>query len=57
MYIIICMHIAEQVRSLRLSLGLTQSQLATLAKVSLPTIQNIEAGRANPGLDVVERIY
>lgn len=37
-------------------LGLTQFDLAYLSKVSLPTIQNIEAGRANPSLDKLEKI-
>ena len=43
-------------KELRLSLGLTQFQLASQSGVSLPTIQNIEAGKANPSLDVLEKL-
>ncbi|MGE4133905.1 MAG: helix-turn-helix transcriptional regulator [Bdellovibrionales bacterium] len=35
-------------RETRIALGLTQSELAQRAGVSLATVQNIEAGRANP---------
>lgn len=55
MCIIICMIIAE-IKKLRLSRGLTQSQLAHQSGVSLPTIQNIEALKANPSLMILERI-
>ena len=37
--------------------GLSQSEVASRARTSLATIQNIEAGRANPSLETVERIF
>jgi len=40
----------------RKSLGLSQVSLATLARISLPTLQNIEAGKANPSWDVVTKL-
>lgn len=40
--------IGREVRRARTALGLTQSRLAARAGVSLPTVQNVEAGRANP---------
>ena len=43
-------------KELRLNLGLTQFELAAQSGVSLPTIQNIEAGKANPSLDVLEKL-
>jgi len=48
--------LTQQVRKTRLELGLTQSQLSRIANVSLATLQNIEAGRANPSLAVLHRI-
>jgi transcriptional regulator with XRE-family HTH domain len=48
--------IVKSIRSLRHKRGLTQSQLAEKAKISLPTIQNIEGGRGNPSLSVLEAI-
>lgn len=44
------------VRSQRRALGLTQAQLSSLSGVSLPTVQLIESGRANPELATVERL-
>ena len=40
----------------RKQLGLTQVELSRLAGVSLATLQNVEASRANPSLDVMSRI-
>src|SRR5690349_6008984 len=37
--------------------GLSQSEIAHRARTSLATIQNIEAGNANPALATVERIF
>ena len=45
-----------EIKRLRQAKGLTQTQLAHLADVSLPTIQNIEAEKANPSLMVFEKI-
>jgi transcriptional regulator with XRE-family HTH domain len=41
---------------MRNDMGLSQTELAALSKVSLPTIQNIEAGKANPSLSVVKSL-
>jgi len=40
----------------RLARGISQSELAHRAGTSLATVQNIEAGRANPSLATLERI-
>jgi transcriptional regulator with XRE-family HTH domain len=40
----------------RRALGLTQTELAHLSGVSLPTIQNLEKGRGNPSLSILEPI-
>lgn len=55
MHIILRM-ITDKLRNLRIKNGLTQSTLAQLSGVSLPTIQNIEAGKANPSILVLEKI-
>ena len=44
-------------KRLRVDLGLTQMELATKSGISLPTIQNIESGKANPILDILTRIF
>ncbi|HEY8270814.1 MAG TPA: helix-turn-helix transcriptional regulator [Pseudobdellovibrionaceae bacterium] len=46
----------EIIRIKRNDLGLSQSQLAHEAGVSLPTIQNIEAGKANLSQSSLEQI-
>jgi transcriptional regulator with XRE-family HTH domain len=43
-------------RGTRLMLDITQQELADAVGVSRPYIASIESGRANPSLDVVERI-
>ena len=48
--------IANLIKSQRQRLGLSQTELSERATVSLPTIQNIEAGRANPSLSTVSAI-
>ena len=45
-----------QARSARQALGLTQAELAARAGVSLATVQNLEAGRANPAFETAGRI-
>jgi transcriptional regulator with XRE-family HTH domain len=37
--------------------GLSQVELASLSGVSLPTIQNIEAQKANPSLEILEKLF
>ena len=44
------------IRSQRLKLGYTQVQLSVLSGVSLPTIQNIEAGKGNPSYEVLQSL-
>jgi transcriptional regulator with XRE-family HTH domain len=44
------------VRPARTALGMTQVELARSAGVSLPTVQNIEGGRANPSLTTLEAV-
>ncbi len=49
--------IAERVKTGRRELGLTQSELAAIAKVSRPTIARIEGGGAgHVSLATVERV-
>ena len=44
------------VRQRRRTLGLTQAEVAAKLDISQPSYAAIEAGRRNPGLDVVERV-
>ena len=46
----------KEIKNLRTAQGYTQHELAEKAGVSLPTIQNIEGGRANPSLSNIEKI-
>lgn len=48
---------AVLIKDTRKALGLSQVKLAQLAKVSLPTVQNIEAEKANPSLSILESIF
>ena len=43
-------------RNLRKCLKISQARLADVSGVSLPSIQNIEAGIANPSADTIEKI-
>jgi putative transcriptional regulator len=45
-----------KLKPLREDLGLTQNELAHMSGVSLPTIQNIESGKTNPGLEIAEKL-
>ncbi|MFN0077960.1 MAG: helix-turn-helix transcriptional regulator [Prosthecobacter sp.] len=40
----------------RRTLGILQKDLASLATVSVHTLSNIESGKGNPSLDVIERL-
>ncbi len=46
----------ERVARFRTMLGITQTELSRQAGVSLASVQNIEAGRANPSLDTLQRV-
>ncbi len=48
--------IGREVRRARNALRLTQARLAARAGVSLPTVQNVEAGRANPAHSTLCRL-
>lgn len=50
------MRISKPIRETRCSLGISQAALAVRAGVSLATLQNIEADRANPSLSILERL-
>ena len=50
------MSIDQTIRYTRRSLGISQTDLAVRAGVSLATLQNLEAGRANPSLSTLERL-
>jgi len=43
----------QKLRSIRESLGYTQEQVASKANLSFPTINRIEQGHVNPGIDTV----
>ena len=47
----------KMLKTRRQLLGLSQSALGHAAGVSLPTIQNIEAGKANPGVDTLDALF
>jgi transcriptional regulator with XRE-family HTH domain len=40
----------------RRTLGILQKHLASLASISVHTLSNIESGKGNPSLDVLERL-
>jgi len=48
--------IANDIRTRRKHLKITQRDLAELSRTSLRTIKTIEAGNANPTIDVLARI-
>lgn len=50
------MDYSRVIREERLQQGLTQSELAHRSRVSLPTVQNMEAGRANPSLSTLTAV-
>jgi transcriptional regulator with XRE-family HTH domain len=47
---------AERLRELRHSRGMTQAELARAAQVSAVYVGRLEAGRAAPGIDLVDRL-
>ena len=48
--------LAGLIRRQRKALGISQVELSHVSAVSLPTIQNVEAGKANPSLATLERL-
>ncbi len=46
----------KQLKEVRSNLGITQVELAYQAGISLPTVQNMEANRANPSLETLESL-
>ena len=51
------MKIAQRLREARKQQGLTQQELANRASISLATLQNIEANRANPALSTLSELF
>ena len=43
-------------KQIREEFGYTQMELAHKSGVSLPTIQNIESGKTNPGLAIADKL-
>lgn len=50
------MDLRSLIKEKRRLMGYTQMKLAVLAKVSLPTIQNLELGKGNPTLELLKKI-
>lgn len=48
--------LGKNINRLRTERGLTQDDLAGLAEIDRRYVQRIEAGTANPGIDVICRI-
>ena len=48
--------IGETIKSRRKELGITQPDLAELAKVSINTLYKLERGQTNPSLDVLNKL-
>ncbi len=57
MHTILHMNIGKMILNQRNNMGLSQVELAVRSGVSLPTIQNIEAGRANPAWSTLESLF
>jgi y4mF family transcriptional regulator len=49
-------HIGEAIKNRRKELGITQPDLAELAKVSINTLYKLERGQSNPSLDVLNKL-
>ena len=48
--------IGKKIKSRRKALKITQPDLAQLAKVATNTLYKIERGKANPTMDIIEKI-
>lgn len=49
-------HIGEAIKNRRKELGITQPDLAELAKVSINTLYKLERGQSNPSLEVLNKL-
>lgn len=50
------LELGEKIRARRELLGLLQSQLAAITKVSIRTIQMIESGKGNPSIETILKL-
>jgi len=48
--------LGKTIRNRRNALKITQPDLASLAKISVNTLYKIERGKANPTIDIIEKI-
>lgn len=48
--------IGEQISERRKELGITQASLAELAHISVNSLSRIESGKANPTLEILQKI-
>lgn len=48
--------LGKNINRLRMQRGLTQDALAELAEIDRRHVQRMEAGTANPGIDVIVRV-
>jgi transcriptional regulator with XRE-family HTH domain len=48
--------VGTRLRERRRSLGILQEDLAGLAGISVHTLSNLESGKGNPSLEVLERL-
>jgi transcriptional regulator with XRE-family HTH domain len=48
--------VGTRLRERRRSLGILQEDLAALAGIAVHTLSNLESGKGNPSLDVLERL-
>ena len=48
--------IGRHIKEMRTHLGITQKDLAEISEVSLRNLVDIEAGKANPGIDQLQKI-
>ena len=49
--------VGKVIKERRLSLSITQRELAALAGIGLNTLTKIERGEANPSLAVIDKIF
>lgn len=50
------LELGEKIKARRELLGLLQSQLAAITKVSIRTIQMIESGKGNPSIETILKL-